>query len=252
MTVNAVRRVAISGLVALLALRSGSAGAQHGTLRAVIVDSTGRPVQGAEVSIFAQARRSRSDSLGRVQFDALQLGTVELSVRRLGYHANTKTALVSGAPRDSVMVILATEITSLDQVDVNAIGAHPFFKGFEQRRAQGIGTFLTKEQIESQNTSTPSDLFRMVPQVVLVKVSGGLGIRFPSGRTSIRSGPMSMCQPMIWVDGQRAPGLEIDDLRKDDIVAVELYRGVSVTPPQFATGGVTQCGAVVVWTRRKG
>jgi hypothetical protein len=70
--------------------------------------------------------------------------------------------------------------------------------------------------------------------------------------TSIRAGPGNMCQPMVWLDGQRAPGVEIDDLRKDDIQAIELYRGASVTPPQFATSGVTQCGAVVVWTRRKG
>ena len=71
----------------------------------------------------------------------------------------------------------------------------------------------------------------------------------PMGRGS-RFG--ELCQPMIWLDGQRAAGLEIDDLRSGDIQAIEMYRGASTTPPQFATAGVTQCGAVVVWTRRKG
>jgi hypothetical protein len=252
MRIPPVRRGTIAGLIALFALHGTLAGAQHGTLRAYVYDSTGRGIAGAELTIAAQARRIRTDSTGRAVFESLPLGTVELSVRRLGFGAEQRVALVSGAATDSVMIMLKAQTTSLEQVDVNALGMHPFFKGFEQRRAQGIGTFITRDQIEAQNTSTPSDLFRMVPQVKLVRVSGGLGIRFPSGMTSIRSGPGNMCQPMMWLDGQRAPGVEIDDLRKDDIQAIELYRGASVTPPQFASAGVTQCGAVVVWTRRKG
>ena len=252
MRMHAIRRVAVScGLTALLGIQTESMSAQRGTLRALIADSTGRGIPGAQIAIAAQGRRLETDSAGRAAFSAMPLGTFELSVRHIGFRPETRVALVSGTATDSVIIIMKQQVTSLDEVNVNAIGEHPFFKGFDQRRAQGIGTFLTSEQIAAQNTSTPSDLFRMIPQVFLVKVSAGMGIRFPSGMTSIRAGPRSLCQPMLWIDGQRAPGLEIDDIRKDDIYAVELYRGASIVPPQFASAGVTQCGAVVVWTRRK-
>jgi hypothetical protein len=60
-----------------------------------------------------------------------------------------------------------------------------------------------------------------------------------------------LCVPLIWVDGQAAPGLEIDDILATDIHAIELYKGASTTPGQFVTNGSAQCGTVVVWTRRK-
>jgi hypothetical protein len=59
------------------------------------------------------------------------------------------------------------------------------------------------------------------------------------------------CNPLIWVDGQQAPGLEIDDILASDIHAIEVYRGPSTTPAQFVMNGSAPCGTIVVWTRRK-
>ena len=55
----------------------------------------------------------------------------------------------------------------------------------------------------------------------------------------------------IWVDGQAAMGMEIDEIRAQDIHGIEIYRGASTLPVQFAKAGLGQCGAIVVWTRRK-
>ena len=46
---------------------------------------------------------------------------------------------------------------------------------FEQRRAQGIGYFLTQEQIEKRGGLHPSDILRGVPGVVVSEVNGDFG-----------------------------------------------------------------------------
>jgi hypothetical protein len=46
--------------------------------------------------------------------------------------------------------------------------------------------------------------------------------------------------------------MEIDEIGANDIFAVEIYRGASTVPTEFITNGRTQCGVIVVWTKRNG
>lgn len=242
----------ITSLVGLLALGTTSARAQRGTLRGTVVDSAGDPVAGAEVTIPSLGRITRADDAGRLTMGGLPIGTLQLSVRQFGYHPQQVTVTITGAQYDSVQIKLVDQIVSLDEVDVTASGLHPFFQEFEQRRARGIGTFITRDQIDARNTSATSDLFRNLPTVRLVRTNSGLGIRFPTTFSNLRRPGADACTPMIWLDGQRAPGMEIDEVLPSDIQAIEMYRGVATTPAQFATGGSAPCGAIVIWTRRKG
>ena len=45
--------------------------------------------------------------------------------------------------------------------------------------------------------------------------------------------------------------MEVDEIRAQDIHGIEIYRGAATVPAQFAKSGLTQCGAIVVWTKRK-
>ncbi len=245
------QRFGVGWLVGLLAFGAGSIHAQHGVLHGVVVDSSGAPIPGVEVTIFGLGRITRTDSLGRLVFAALPQGGVDVAIRHLGYHAQAQHVVITGAPYDSILFTLAEQPVPLSEFDISGIGRNPFFQGFDQRRQRGIGTFVTREQIDAQNTTVPSDLLRTIPQVRLVRAGSGLGVRFPSNQM-LRGRGSSLCVPMIWLDGQKVPGMEIDDLRATDIEGIELYRGPATTPAQFATGGVIQCGAIVVWTRRRG
>jgi len=57
---------------------------------------------------------------------------------------------------------------------------------------------------------------------------------------------------MMWIDGQRAPGMEIDEIPLTDIEGIELYNGASTTPAEFSQTNSTQCGTIVIWTRLPG
>jgi hypothetical protein len=232
-----------------LLLLAGSARAQTASLRIRIVDSTRAPVDGAEVSIATVKRSERSDSTGYVFIGTLPEGRTEIAVRHLNYFPEHFFVELHNQEIVAVEVELSGRSTQLEGVEITA-ARHPFFQGFEQRKARGIGTFITRDQIDARHTSTTSDLFRTVPMVRLVRAGNGMGIRFPQQMSANKRGPM-YCNPLIWVDGQQAPGLEIDDILASDIHAIEVYRGPSTTPAQFVMNGSAPCGTIVVWTRRK-
>lgn len=224
-------------------------GAQGGTLRVTIVDSAGLYVSTADARIPSLGRSIRIDGQGIGTLSDLPDGKFELAVRKVGYHPITVPFTIRAGATDSVRVVLAEVIIELDGVRISA-ARHPFIQSFDRRRAQGFGTFITPGEIEVRRASVASDIFRQVPVVRLVHTPSGFGIRFPTILSIRRSS--EDCVPMIWVDGQRAPGLEIDEIRSGDIAAIEIYRGASTVPVEFATGGKTQCGAVVIWTKRYG
>src|SRR5438132_4544 len=69
----------------------------------------------------------------------------------------------------------------------------------------------------------------------------------PAGRLTVR---VRRCQPTVWVDGQRIPGAELDDvIQPNDIGGIEFYPSSSGIPPQYLDPSNRLCGLILVWTR---
>ncbi|MGH7637065.1 MAG: carboxypeptidase regulatory-like domain-containing protein [Gemmatimonadaceae bacterium] len=220
-----------------------------GVVRGQVVDSAGAPVADAHVSI-AQARRlTRTDSAGTFQIARLSDDSVEVLVRRIGY----KPRKVIAFPHDAtgrLRVVLEQDPALLEGVEVTAeverlrTGIEDFYR----RQALGVGTYFTRADFVSHNTLRASDVLRNAPGIRFIRIAGGMGIRFNSSAIIRRD-----CTPMIWLDGQRAPGLEIDDVPASDIEGIELYKGPSTTPMQFSQySSSSTCGTIVIWTRIPG
>lgn len=79
--------------------------------------------------------------------------------------------------------------------------------------------------------------------------TGGYGVRF-----GLASGRQRRCIPDLWIDGQRAHGMEIDDIPASTVEGIELYSSIATVPFQFSTSGAgtERCGTVVVWSRPQG
>ena len=240
-------------LIAVLALAGTRVDAQQRTLRGIVTDSAGYPLPNVEVRILELGRLARTDVQGKFAMERISDRIVDITLRHLGYELKSvRVALINGEG-DSLRVVMHAEPLHLNTVEVEAKeDQHPFFSEYEKRRQRGIGTFITQSDIEKLNTTYPSDAFRRLPGIRFVNGPQGQGVRFMSNvgmGGSIRSG--GVCQPLIWVDGQAVPNMEIDELRAQDIHGIEVYRGAATTPPQFAKYGTAQCGTIVVWTRRK-
>jgi outer membrane receptor for ferrienterochelin and colicins len=242
---TATSRLALTATIGLLLLGHRDVSGQQGVLRGVVADSAGAPIGAADVAIVALHRLTRTDDRGRFVLDALPMEDVEVTVRRLGY-APGKLRVKIKSVGDSIRVTL-TELPELLQgMTATQQRARLEIEQFYRRRARGPGTFFTRDEIEDRHAIAMSDMLRMAPGVQVVRLAAGNGIRFTSG--SARRG----CAPLVWIDGQKAPGMEVDQIPLSDVEGIELYQGASTTPAQFFQNTATTCGTIVVWTRLPG
>lgn len=246
------RQLAIVGLAGLVAGNATTACAQRiGTLRGVVVDSATRaPVSGVDVSVPALRQTARTDDRGLFTLAELPAGEIELTARRVGYEPQRETIIATGGPRDSVLIVLAAQAAVLSEVAVSATarGQRLGVRGFYARRSNGVGAFVTREDLEARHARVPSDALNM-PGVSVVHTRYGTSVRFTTRATMRRD-----CPPTLWIDGQRASGMELDEIPVNDIEGIELYHGPSVTPAQFWQGSTSNaaCGTIVVWSRTPG
>lgn len=238
------------------AILSGSVGAQApGATRpgpertyritGVVTDSAHGPLTGVQITATfpsGEANRSaQTDNLGRFQLASLAAGAVTLEARRLGYASRTlNVAVGTVADSTAVEIVLAEMPAELQDVLVTA-PLQGKLQGFYQRRQQRstFARFLDENEVRKISPRNPSELFRAVAGVALSSTqTGGNAIR-------IRG-----CQPMVWVDGQRVPGAELDEIiTPSDIAAIEFYSSSAGIPPQYLERGNRLCGLILVWTK---
>ena len=224
--------------------------AQKGKLMGIVRDSVGAPVPEADVSIPAAHLLTRTDSSGAFVLSRVNTGQAELSVRRLGFVPRSMQVNVKPDATDTLVVIMVAQALELPGVAIDEQTRRHllWIEDFYRRRAKGIGgTFYTRDDIEARRASRLSDVLRDAPGVRFVRSRAGSGIRFDNQSNFRRD-----CVPQYFVDGQRVPNIEIDDLSPRDVEGVELYSGPSSTPSQFQQGAVTSCGTVVIWSRVPG
>lgn len=238
-------------VVVLASSASAARGAQPNVagreLIGLVRDARGAALEGASVEIPGAA--ARTDIRGAFRLYTIDLDTVTITIRRLGY--GVVSALLSSRNRqwDTVMVEMEELPQRLAAAEVKAAVAtrRLGMRDFDERRAQGHGQFYSREQIVARNTIRTSEVVREARGVRLIKLrSGGYGVRFASYSKTPN------CIPTLWLDGQRARNMEVDDVPANQIEGIELYENWSSTPSQFSDGSSLPCGTIVIWSRSPG
>ncbi len=235
-----------------LAILSAGAGAQS-TLRelvGVVRDANGRGIRNAAVEIPGIA--VRTDSAGLFRLWTLNIDTVTISIRRLGYSAVEALLSARNKQWDTVLVELEGNSQELPGVKVAGDRNQRALEGlrtFGERKAQGLGLFITRTDITDRNSLRLSDVLQTRRGVILVKIgTNRMGVRFTT-----YSGPQRGCIPDLWLDGQRARGMEVDDVVATTVEAMELYDSFATAPSQFShSANAVPCGTILIWTRIPG
>jgi len=212
----------------------------------VVSAMTGGPLVNARVVLMKSGYGAFTDSSGAFVVPNVPSGLDTVQVSLIGFaEAQTPLKLQAGATTRATFLLSQT-VLKVEELHVVVKGRQVRGKlaQFEEHRKHGQGFYLTPEMIEQRHAQHTSDLLRMVPGV---EVSA-----YTLGHASVRiTRSARNCNPPIYVDGVLSPGMEIDDLNRDDIMAMEVYRGAAETPPQYQTGS-SQCGAILVWTQQGG
>lgn len=209
-----------------------------GTVR----DAAGAPVSDVEVGVLSGQKLQQfviTTDDGKFLLTGVAAGIVPLRIRRLGYGMQYFEVDTRNPTTQALDIVLTQNVSDLEDVMIAAndqMRLREYYQRKEQRASFGL--FLEAPEIRQRGATNPSDLFRNVP---------GIDIRTASGGNTIR---IRGCQPMVWLDGQRVPGAELDEvIHPSQIAAIEFYPSSAGIPAQYLERGNRLCGSVLVWTR---
>ncbi len=163
-------RLLAVGLLALCSLSAAEARAQQGSSALVVSvtsQGSGRPVMGARVSVVGAGIAATTDARGRLHMAGVPAGVQTVEVRRLGYA--TRLKLVTLQPGQSTPVAFDLEVEAIPvaaiRVDAKRRdwGAEYLERnGFDRRRRNGVGAFITRAELERRRPYFLSDALRSV------------------------------------------------------------------------------------------
>jgi hypothetical protein len=186
---------------------------------------------------------------GAFRMSDVPIGAQQLQVRLMGYSPVLLPVDVRPDETLFLEVVLQPVVVELDVVDVSEVTAMtPQLRGFEERKARGLGTFFSRADIARIQPRLFTDILRRVPGMQIRPLQGGNG-----DNVSVQSSRSKPCAMQFFMNGtpmaQFGDAPVNDYISPDDVFGVEVYSGTSQIPPQFnASTNNSRCGVVVVWT----
>ena len=245
-------------MVVCAATASAQASTAAYRLVGTVSASDGQVISGADVAIVERdsaVRATRSDSAGRFIFEGVTTPTLTVRVRHLGYAPQVLSVHVTKSGRTAnISVTLEPSVVSLDPVLVEDSAKHPRpnprLIAFNERSAtNSFGQYVTEEMLAKLRPQHASDALRTVSGVTLRPAKYGNLVRLRG--CGVRGQATERPGPLIWLDGVRLPGAEIDDVtRGPDIAGIEVYSSFAGVPAQFFDRTAV-CGTILVWTKHR-
>lgn len=244
---RALNSVLVGSLLVLpvIPLRTVSAQASAAArtrVTGIVVDAQKAPLPGVEVTLKVNATDARvatSGDDGRFVFSDVPAGPVTLSTRRLGYAAKSIDLRVPNPDSSQVEVVLDAIPSELASVIVEESKQH-LAEFYDRKATSNFAKFFDQKDIKKRNPLYVSDLLRTVAGATVSSAGAGNQILLRG------------CKPMVWIDGMRAPGAELDEVaRPSDIAGLEVYPSNAGLPAGYQDRNNRMCGAIIVWTRNQ-
>lgn len=236
-----------------------------------IASPGGLPIKEAEIIWQGDKRSVLSHDDGTFSLVVPVRGKTVIIVRHPGYNAQMLLMdLTKGRWRGQILLLPGSQ--RLPDLEVQARFAKPAryaatnkFDGFFERQKLGMGTFISRDEIEQIGATHTLEILRGIPGV-------HVDIGTPSDPTTAdiriprcQSGNHELGKVTVWINGQRviepmAPMVDhvshgvgsailaelLQRITPSTIEMVEVYRGVGDIPGEFHWEG---CAAIAIWTR---
>jgi hypothetical protein len=215
------------------------------TVSGVVKDAVGTPIPEVEVGVVTGERLQQfviTGQDGKFLLSGVRAGVIPVRFRRLGYAMQVMEIDARNPASSTLEIVLRTAPGELEDVMIAANDQARLREFYEHKSQRGsYAKFYEQDEIRRRGVMYTSELFRSMPGIS-IKTSG-------SGGNSIR---IRGCQPMVWVDAQRIPNAELDEVASpSDIAGIEFYTSMAGTPAQYMDRTNRACGTVLVWTRNR-
>jgi hypothetical protein len=226
-------------------------------LAGVVQRPDGSPLPHATVTVAGTPQSAMTGRDGKFVLRGLPAGTQTIQVRSVGFEEAAQVVELAFRSAEHVTVTLATAARVLGPVIVTTQRLQAGYArvGFDRRRHEGLGQFLTADDIAKRQAVHFSELLNGS-----AAIQGG---HAPGADNAESDRGMDPCLSYV-VDGHPIAHLgesEVDALyRAGQIVGVEIYGGASA-PSEFRVPGLSseqlhgrdvrgaQCATVVLWTK---
>ncbi len=208
-----------------------------------VVDSAGRRLLNALVTVQPGDASIRSDAAGRFALPTLRPGSYRVRVRRIGFREHVEQVTVLPGQRSRLSISLQPAAPTLDtvraRVDQNTCDTGTL-EGFECRKQSGVGFLRDADALAARRPEQLFDLLSDLPGIRPVTSRGPNGVQemAPSVRPS-------RCLKML-VNGR--PEIAARWWTARDVVAVEYYnewRQVPLAYRQIVDN--VSCDLIVYW-----
>ncbi len=195
-----------------------------------------------------QSLEARTNERGIFRFTEVPTGMHAVVVRKVGYGA-LETKLSFDANTLQRAMFLSRSIT-LDSVRI--VEQRPAIPEFEDHKKLGMGKFITRAQLE---TREGRHLGELLSTLVGVHITGKSPRAYVAGSRGPRSITSGSCLANVYFDHMLMygrpgdPPFDVNTIPPEQIEAIEYYASATVTPMEYSTLN-SQCGVIVIWTRR--
>jgi hypothetical protein len=269
------RRALHSAAIVLAAASAPISASAQALVRGFVYDdSTGIRLAGAAVMLVdpstdAPVANTRTDSLGQFVLKTGR-GKYQIAAVREGYNS-VLSAPVPLADGEQLMIRVPiamngdphNKIGVLERVRASSAATRPaqepgYLADMARRRMVGTGLQFNREELQQSQAHTVGDFLRRIPGVDVREGSNADNVQMRrSGGSAMASRVPSLACHVGWfVDGMRIdrPGAQtmtdgLSSTRLEELEAMEVFRGISEMPPEFAQPDL-RCGAIALWTRR--
>lgn len=272
----------------LAILITGLAGGQGNSVAIVvghISDTLGAPLTKADVSFPAFGIWTRSGDGGEFKIADVPVGTHRILVRRIGYGPVEETVVIA-AGTTTLKPFRLVRIQTLDTVVTRSSYRDPGMEEFAERRALGLGHFLTRMDLDKHRGSPVSSFLQQTPGLVLANFTGKdwIGGKRPM-RTNCSNAPPRvpqggmppaiarclqlegmyyvpdevgapvMCHARVYQDeqlmnpGSPTPPFDLRSVVPGQVEGLEWYTGATQVPVKYMARN-SSCGVLVIRTRR--
>jgi hypothetical protein len=239
-----------------------------GVVAGTVFDSTrARPLAGAVVRLAGTGHSATTDASGAFRIAEVPAGRYEVEFTHpradsLQWKPDAaevavedgESAVQLSLPRRAAPVVVAgrdsLRVVQLEGVTGTAAAQTRILTrlGFYERKERGFGTHWSGDEFRNKGRGRITDHITGTRRIFAVPTGDDDGITF------LRSQLGLTCWVPVFLDGRRVAAKELNRLRREDVVAVEIYEGTDV-PGEFniaahynSSGRRRACGAVVVWT----
>ncbi|MFI5246061.1 MAG: carboxypeptidase regulatory-like domain-containing protein, partial [Gemmatimonadales bacterium] len=229
------------------------------SLRGVVKGGDGRPARDVVLEVLGTRRSARTDAAGAFRIDKIPAGTRTIDVRSIGLVPMTFSLdFATNQVRDTTLSI-GKQAQRMTPVAVKGQSSTSWMErsGFETRRLQGLGAFVTAEDIARHPTEDLTGVLQGMRGMHVEYGTSGHPMPY------LRGGSTASCIPNYFLDGVpfkvdgaepggrvTAPFSDLAAIARPEMVkGIEVYSNPGTMPAQYDLTSSTGCGSIVIWTR---